>query len=154
MASGGTASNMRRTMDARPFRYGQAPRRRLTPRGTALQHAPMITLYGIPNCDTVKKARTWFEKRGVAYKFHDFKKQGVDKDKLEEWILDKGWEVLLNKSGTTFRALPDVLKQDLDGDKALMLMMAEPSMIKRPIVEGAGELIVGYSSTDYEAIAL
>lgn len=114
----------------------------------------MITLYGIPNCDTVKKARTWFEKRGVAYKFHDYKKQGIDREKLEEWILEKGWEPLLNKSGTTFRALPDVLKQDIDGDKALALMLAEPSMIKRPIVEGAGELIVGYSSTDYEAIAL
>jgi len=114
----------------------------------------MITLYGIPNCDTCKKARTWFEKRGVNYKFHDYKKQGIDRDKLEEWILQVGWEPLLNKSGTTFRGLPDVLKQDIDGDKALTLMLAEPTMIKRPVVEGFGELIIGYNSTDYEALAL
>lgn len=111
-----------------------------------------ITLYGIPNCDSIKKARTWFEKRQIPYAFHDYKRAGIDKEKLEEWVLQVGWEPLLNKSGTTFRQLPDVLKQDIDGDKAVLLMAAHPSMIKRPIVEADGELIVGYDSTAYEAV--
>lgn len=111
-----------------------------------------ITLYGIPNCDTVKKTRAWFEKRQIPYSFHDYKKAGIDKDRLELWVLEKGWEPILNKRGTTFRQLPDVLKQDVDGDKAIMLMAAHPEMIKRPIVEIDGELIIGYDSTAYETL--
>lgn len=112
------------------------------------------TLYGIPNCDTVKKARQWFEKRGIAYAFHDYKKAGIDKAKLEEWVLAVGWEPLLNKAGTTFRKLPDVLKQDIDGDKAVMLMAAHPEMIKRPVVEpnDGSDLVIGYDSTAYETL--
>ncbi len=112
-----------------------------------------ITLYGISNCDTVKKARLWFEKRGINYAFHDYKRSGIDKDTLEMWVLEHGWEPILNKSGTTFRQLPDVLKQDLDGDKAMMLMQAHPSMIKRPIVAFDGELVIGYDSTAYEKMS-
>ncbi|WP_265569992.1 arsenate reductase [Sphingomicrobium nitratireducens] len=111
-----------------------------------------IVLYGIPNCDTVKKARDWFEKRSIAYRFHDYKKAGIEKDKLEEWVLEFGWEPILNKRGTTFRGLPDVLKQDIDGDKAIMLMAAHPEMIKRPIVEGGDSPIIGYDSTAYEVL--
>lgn len=111
------------------------------------------TLYGIPNCDIVKKARLWFEKRGIPYVFHDFKKFGIDKAKLEDWVLELGWEPLLNKRGTTFRQLPDVLQQDIDGDKAIMLMEAHPTMIKRPVVAFDDALVVGYDSTAYERLS-
>lgn len=112
------------------------------------------TLYGIPNCDTVKKARQWFEKRQIPYAFHDYKKAGIDKEKLELWVLEKGWEPLLNKRGTTFRGLPDVLKADIDADKAIMLMVAHPEMIKRPVVEpnDGTDLVIGYDSTAYETL--
>ncbi|MEN3972045.1 arsenate reductase [Sphingomicrobium sp. XHP0235] len=112
--------------------------------------AEQITLYGIPNCDTVKKTRQWFEKRQIPYVFHDLKKSGIDKDTLEMWVLEKGWEPLLNKRGTTFRELPDPLKKDLDGDKAIMLMNAHPTMIKRPVVTDGDEILIGYDSTGYE----
>ena len=110
----------------------------------------MITMYGIPNCDTVKKAKNWFEKRQIPYTFHDYKKSGVDKETLEMWVLEHGWEPLLNKRGTTFRQLPDVLKQDMDGDKAITLMTAHPSMIKRPVVTDGDTILIGYDSTGYE----
>ncbi len=110
-----------------------------------------ITLYGIPNCDTVKKARNWLAEAGVDYMFHDYKKAGIDEASLRRWIAEAGWEKLLNKAGTTFRKLPDADKADIDEDKAVALMLAHPSMIKRPVVEGAGGLLVGFKPDLYAA---
>lgn len=103
-----------------------------------------ITLYGIANCDTVKKARAWLDAAGVGYAFHDYKKAGVDAERLRGWAGEVGWEVLLNRAGTTFRKLPEADKANLDEDKAIALMVAQPGMIKRPVVTGAGVLLVGF----------
>lgn len=111
----------------------------------------MITLYGIPNCDTVKKARTWLDGRGIAYQFHDYKKLGADADKLAAWCDVAGWEVILNRAGTTFKKLPDADKAGMTQSKAIALMMAQPSMIKRPVVEGAKALLVGFKLPEWEA---
>ena len=102
------------------------------------------TLYGIKNCDTMKKAWTWLDGHGVAYQFHDYKKAGIDRATLEGWIGKVGWEILLNKSGTTFRNLPDADKQGIDEKKAISLMLANPSMIKRPVLDQDGKLTVGF----------
>lgn len=111
-----------------------------------------ITLYGIPNCDTVKKARTWLDAQGIDYAFHDYKKAGADAGKLAAWCEAKGWEVILNRAGTTFKKLPDADKQGLDQAKAIKLMLGQPSMIKRPVVEGAkGGLLVGFKAPEWEA---
>ena len=110
----------------------------------------MLTLYGIPNCDTVKKARAWLDGRGVAYAFHDYKKLGADEASLRRWIASLGWETVLNRAGTTFRALPDADKTGLDENKAIALMLAQPSMIKRPIVEGDGVLVAGFKPDDWQ----
>ena len=109
-----------------------------------------LTLYSIPNCDTVKKARRWLDDRGVAYRFHDFRKDGLDPAKLQDWIDSLGWEKLLNKSGTTFRKLPDAQKEGLDAASAKALMLDQPAMIRRPVVEGAGDPIVGFSADDWQ----
>lgn len=110
------------------------------------------TMYGIPNCDTIKKARTWLGEHGVSFGFHDYKKAGIDAATLRAWVDRLGWEVLLNRAGTTFRALPDADKQGLDADRAVALMVAQPSMIKRPVVATAdGKLIVGFKPAEYEA---
>jgi arsenate reductase len=103
-----------------------------------------VTMFGIPNCDTVKKARTWFDTHGVAFVFHDYKKAGVDPVSLARWCEGLGWETVLNKVGTTFRVLSAEDKTDLTRDKAIKLMLANPSMIKRPIVEGNGVLLAGF----------
>ena len=103
-----------------------------------------LTLHGIPNCDTVKKARMWLDAKGVAYAFHDYKKVGIDAVTLERWADAVGWEPLLNRAGTTFKKLPDADKAGIDRNKAIALMIAQPSMIKRPVVEGAGALLVGF----------
>ncbi|WP_294337619.1 ArsC family reductase [uncultured Sphingomonas sp.] len=109
------------------------------------------TLYGIPNCDTVKKARTWFDTHGIAYTFHDYKKLGADRAKLAAWAAEVGWEKLLNRAGTTFRKLSDADRADIDQAKAIELMVAQPSLIKRPVVEGAGALLVGFKPEVYAA---
>lgn len=109
------------------------------------------TLYGIPNCDTVKKARVWLDQHGVAYAFHDYKKQGIDQARLEGWVAELGWETVLNRSGTTFRALPDADKARLDAEKAVRLMLAQPSMIKRPILDLGDRRIAGFKPEVYEA---
>ncbi len=116
--------------------------------------AKSITIYGIKNCDTMKKARAWLDKRGVAYSFHDYKAAGIERERLEGWSKKVGWEILLNRAGTTFRKLPDKDKNGLDAKKALALMLAQPSMIKRPVLElGGGKLLVGFSPERYaEAI--
>ncbi len=111
-----------------------------------------VTLYGIPNCDTVKKARNWLDAKGVAYAFHDYKKAGADEGKLKAWIAERGWETILNRAGTTFKKLPDADKVDIDDAKAIKLMLEQPSMIKRPVVEGAkGGLLVGFKQSEWEA---
>ena len=111
-----------------------------------------VQLYGIPNCDTVKKARRWLDERGVAYAFHDYKKSGADPAKLAEWARRTGWEALLNRSGTTFRKLPEADRADLDEAKALALMAANPSAIRRPVVEHDGGLLVGFKPAEWEAV--
>jgi Spx/MgsR family transcriptional regulator len=109
------------------------------------------TLYGIPNCDTVKKARTWLADRGVAYGFHDYKKSGIDRAHLETWADALGWESLLNRAGTTFRKLPDTDKADIDRAKAIDLMLAHPSTIKRPVVENGSKYLVGFEPDAWDA---
>jgi Spx/MgsR family transcriptional regulator len=109
------------------------------------------TLYGIRNCDTMKKAWTWLDQKGVAYDFHDYKKQGIDRARLEAWAQRVGWEKLLNRAGTTFKKLPEADKQGIDEEKAIALMQAQPSMIKRPVLEADGRLLVGFKPADYEA---
>lgn len=103
-----------------------------------------ITVYGIPNCDTVKKARVWLEGQGLAYVFHDYKKLGVEAAKLRSWCAALGWEQVLNRAGTTFRKLADADKTGLDEGRAIALMLDQPSMIKRPIVEHPGGVLVGF----------
>jgi arsenate reductase len=112
-----------------------------------------IRLYGIKNCDTMKKARAWLDKHKVEYAFHDYKSAGIDKDRLEGWANKAGWETVLNKAGTTFRKLPDKDKDGLTEKKAIALMLAQPSMIKRPVLElPRGKLIVGFKPDEYEAV--
>jgi arsenate reductase (glutaredoxin) len=109
-----------------------------------------ITIYGIKNCDTMKKARAWLDKHGVVYAFHDYKTQGVARERLERWEKKVGWEALLNRAGTTFRKVPDRDKTVINANKALTLMLAQPSMIKRPVLElGGGKLLVGFSPELY-----
>jgi arsenate reductase len=108
-----------------------------------------ITMYGIKNCDTIKKARTWLEDRGVGYDFHDYKASGIDTATLKTWAGVVGWEVLLNRAGTTFRKLPDADRADIDEAKAIALMEAQPSMIKRPVLDKDGELLVGFKPDAY-----
>ena len=110
-----------------------------------------VTLYGIPNCDTVKKARNWLEQHGIAYAFHDYKKQGADAARLQDWVAQAGWEKVLNRAGTTFRKLPDSDKADLDSNKAVRLMAANPSCIKRPIVEHPGGLLFGFKEAEWQS---
>ena len=106
-------------------------------------------VFGIPNCDTVKKARLWLDAAGVAYAFHDYKKAGVDAATLDRWADAVGWEPLLNRAGTTFKKLDEADKVDIDRAKAIALMVANPSMIKRPVVESAGRLLVGFKADDW-----
>jgi len=109
-----------------------------------------ITIYGIKNCDTMSKARAWLDKKGVKYKFHDYKEAGIDKAHLEQWVKDVGWETLLNRAGTTFRKLPDAQKTGLNESKAISLMMAQPAMIKRPVLDIGKRRIVGFKAESYE----
>jgi arsenate reductase len=109
-----------------------------------------IIIYGIKNCDTMKKARAFLDKKGVAYDFHDYKTKGVAREKLEGWVKKVGWEPLLNRAGTTFRKLPDKDKDGVTEKKAIALMMAQPSMIKRPVLElPGGKVLVGFSPETY-----
>ncbi len=108
-----------------------------------------ITIYGIKNCDTMKKARAWLDKHGVDYSFHDYKTAGIDKDRLARWSKVVGWETLLNRTGTTFRKLDEADKANLTEKKAMALMLAQPSMIKRPVLEAGGKLLVGFKPEIY-----
>jgi arsenate reductase len=108
-----------------------------------------ITIYGIKNCDTMKKARSWLDGHGINYDFHDYKSEGIGKDKLKQWSGEVGWETLLNRAGTTFKKLPDADKEGLNESKAIALMLAQPSMIKRPVLDLGGELVVGFKPDVY-----
>ncbi len=108
-----------------------------------------ITIYGIKNCDTMKKARAWLDAQGIAYDFHDYKAAGIAKDRLKRWSEEVGWETLINRAGTTFKKLPDADKAGLTEKKALALMLEQPSMIKRPVLELPGKLLVGFKPEIY-----
>jgi len=109
------------------------------------------TLYGIKACDTMKKARSWLDEHGVSYAFHDYKSAGVTRELLAQWCAEHGWQTLLSRSGTTFRKLDDAQKQDLDEARAIELMLAQPSMIKRPVLALAGRTLVGFKPDAYAA---
>ncbi|WEK41600.1 MAG: ArsC family reductase [Candidatus Sphingomonas colombiensis] len=111
-----------------------------------------LTLFGIPNCDTVKKARVWLDQHGVVYAFHDYKKAGVDEAALRGWVARLGWEKLLNRNGTTFRKLPDETKADLDAEKAIAVMLANPSAIRRPVATKGDALVIGFDAAQYETL--
>lgn len=110
------------------------------------------TLYGIRNCDTMKKARTWLDGHAVEYRFHDYKIEGIDRAHLSGWCVALGWEAVLNRAGTTFRKLPDAERENLDREKAIALMLANPSMIKRPILDRDGALTAGFRPEIYETL--
>jgi arsenate reductase len=109
-----------------------------------------VTLYGIRNCDTMKKARAWLDAHGVEYVFHDYKTAGIDAERLQRWCSELGWETLLNRAGTTFRKLPDAEKQGLTERKAMVLMLAQPAMIKRPLLDTGKQRLVGFRPELYE----
>ena len=113
--------------------------------------AKSITIYGIKNCDTMAKARAWLDEHRVNYEFHDYKTAGIEREDLERWSKKVGWETLLNRAGMTFRKLPDKEKTDIDAKKAISLMLTQPSMIKRPVLDlGGGKLVVGFKPEIYE----
>ncbi len=107
------------------------------------------TLYGIRNCDTMKRARTWLDARQLPYAFHDYKIAGIERATLERWSHETGWEQLINRSGTTFRKLPEAQRADLDEHRALALMLEQPSMIRRPVLENCGTILVGFDPSAY-----
>ncbi len=110
-----------------------------------------VVIYGVKNCDTMKKARRWLDDHGVVYAFHDYKKDGIERARLEAWTREAGWETVLNRSGATFRALPEAAKQGLTEPRAIALMLAQPSMIKRPVLDVGGALLVGFKPESYAA---
>ena len=110
-----------------------------------------VTVYGIPGCDTVKEARSWLAAQGIAYTFHDYKKLGADPAKLAVWVAALGWETVLNRAGTTFRKLPEADRAELDAGRAIALMAAHPSAIKRPVTEHPGGLLVGFKPGEWTA---
>ena len=112
----------------------------------------MTTLYGIPNCDTMKKARKWLADNGVEYEFHDYKKLGIEKKKLDEWIKAVGWETLLNRRGMMWRKVPDDVKASIDEKSAIGLMLETPSIIKRPVLEDNGKVTVGFKAETYQEL--
>jgi arsenate reductase len=114
-----------------------------------MAESKQITIYGIKNCDTMKRARSWLDGKGVAYAFHDYKAEGIDKASLERWAKEVGWETLLNRAGTTFRKLPERERESLTEKKAIALMLEQPSMIKRPVLDVGGTLVVGFKPEVY-----
>ncbi|RCW23231.1 Spx/MgsR family transcriptional regulator [Ciceribacter lividus] len=109
-----------------------------------------VTLYGIKNCDTMKKARTWLDEQGIDYAFHDYKSSGIDRGSVERWCDAAGWETVLNRAGTTFRKLPEAEKGNIDRERAIALMLEQPSMIKRPVLETEGRVLVGFKPDLYD----
>jgi len=115
-----------------------------------MEKAKAVTIYGIKNCDTMKRARAWLDAHGVAYAFHDYKTAGIARGMLEDWVREAGWETLLNRAGTTFRKLPEADKEGLTERKAIALMLDQPSMIKRPVLDAGGGLLIGFKPEQYE----
>lgn len=112
----------------------------------------MIKIYGIPNCDTIKKARKWLESHDVTYEFHDYKKLGVPENKLKNWVKQAGWETVLNKRGTTWRKLDEKIKNNIDQESAIRIMLDNPSIIKRPVLEAGKILIIGFKESEYQRL--
>lgn len=112
----------------------------------------MIKVYGIPNCDTMKKARRWLEANGVEYEFHDYKKLGAPENKLKSWIRQTGWETVLNKRGTTWRKLDDKVKDNINNNSAINIMLENPSIIKRPVLESGELLLIGFKQDEYKQL--
>ena len=112
----------------------------------------MITIYGIPNCDTMKKARRWLEANGVEYKFHDYRKLGVPEKKLRAWVKQAGWETVLNKRGTTWRKLDDGVRNTIVTESAIRIMLEHPGIIKRPVLESGRQLLIGFKENDYQQL--
>jgi len=112
----------------------------------------MIKIFGIPNCDTMKKARKWLDKNNLEYEFHDYKKMGVPEKNLKQWVKSAGWENILNKRGTTWRKLDDDIKNNIDEDSAIQVMLDNPSVIKRPVLESEKTLLVGFKENEYETL--
>ena len=112
----------------------------------------MLTLYGIANCDTVKKARRWLDGRGIEHVFHDYKKQGLDAGQLRAWADELGWETLLNRRGTTWRKLPETVREGMDEARAIQLMLASPSLVRRPLLDTGTARHVGFSETHYQEL--
>lgn len=115
-------------------------------------HNDVIVIFGIKNCNTMKKAFSYLDDKEIVYTFHDYKKQGIDEDHLKKWCSALGWDKVLNKSGLTFKKLPDEQKQNLDETKAITLMIAQPSMIKRPIIELNDQIIIGFKIEEYDQV--
>jgi Spx/MgsR family transcriptional regulator len=111
-----------------------------------------ITLYGIANCDSVRKARKWLAERGVEYRFHDYRKDGLEEKQLKQWVKELGWETLLNRRGTTWRKLPEGERESIDEKSAITLMLEHPAMIKRPLLDTGKKRIVGFKATEYEIL--
>ncbi len=112
----------------------------------------MVTIYGIKNCDTMKRARSWLESKRIAHHFHDYKAAGIDEATLQDWVKTVGWQVLINRVGTNFRKLPDADKENVTEEKAIALMLAHPSLIKRPVLDAEGKLTVGFKPEEYKAL--
>jgi Spx/MgsR family transcriptional regulator len=112
----------------------------------------MVKIYGIPNCDTMKKARRWLEANGVEYTFHDYRKLGVPENKLRDWVKQAGWETVLNKRGTTWRKLDNEVKNTIDTESAIQIMLEHPGIIKRPVLESGSRLLIGFNENDYQQL--
>ncbi len=112
----------------------------------------MVTLYGIPNCDTIRRARRWLSDHGVEYRFHDFRKDGIDEKQLRQWAQELGWENLLNRRGLTWRKLDDAIKTNINETSALKIMQENPAIIKRPVLDTGKTLVVGFDKDQYHAL--
>lgn len=112
----------------------------------------MIQLYGIANCDSIKKARAWLDQQGISYQFHDYKKEGVDPERLRAWVEELGWDALLNRRGTTWRKLPEAVREQIDEASAIDIMLAQPSIIKRPLLDTGSQRLLGFKDSDYAAL--
>ena len=112
----------------------------------------MVALYGIPNCDTMKKARAWLHAHGVDYRFHDYKREGLDEIRLRAWVAELGWEALVNRRGTTWRKLPEDVREGMDAEAAIRIMLESPSIIRRPVLDTGEVRHAGFSETDYERL--
>jgi Spx/MgsR family transcriptional regulator len=112
----------------------------------------MIALYGIRNCDTMKKARAWLEHQGIQYRFHDYQRDGIDESRLRDWVAELGWEALLNRRGTTWRKLPEGVREGLDSEQAIQLMIEQPSIIRRPLLDTGTVRHLGFAEADYQRL--